>query len=435
MIEWETRSPEPVPGAIKIEKIMPDKWSVDLSAWKGPVRGEGPWTVLSTLGLDSTSIWTVVQGLQQEMPSITTATRMSEMNYHVERGSFFGGGWIEIKDNPKFPMTMNNCAALHVAKVKLDKPGTWSINVHGDDYFAVRFPGHKWKSANGLGGIDPLDAETLYYECESGDGCMVGVIDLPAGESTVEVLLGNRMFDCMIQMLAAPGEHTLDGSTDKWRVPGHKAKGDLAWPGVSSNGWSVIRKNLPVGAKPMEKLMDGMSLPDSAPAVTAEGVEKINYIDSGAASDIEFPNPVELPGDEPGGQDQFVVMAQAELVIPRDGIYNIGIHSDNRCALRIADQQWLRFIRDSTYHGKIEGDTMHSEEPEVMGTAGQLFGEIELKKGTYTIEAFYANTKGPTTLSVFGAPSGYAPRLLAKDGGQIEPDIDGLPLVMPTAAK
>ncbi|MEK7950032.1 lectin-like protein [Luteolibacter soli] len=434
MIEWETRSPEPVAGAVKIERVLPEKWAVDLADWKGRVRGEGPWTVMSVLGLDTSSIWSVVQGLQQQMPTSTVAYRMSNMNYHVEHNNFFAGGWVEIKDNPAFPMFMGSCAALHVAKVKLEKPGTWSFNVHCDDYAAVRFPGHKWKSVTGLGGIDPLDAETMYYECESGDGCMVGVIDLPAGESTVEVLLGNRVFDGMIQMLAAPGEHTMDGSTDQWRVPGHKAAGDLAWPGVSSKGWSVIRKNLPTGAKPMEKLMDGMALAEDAPAVTAEGVEKINYIDSDAASDIKFPNPANLPGDEPGGQNQFVVMAQAELVIPRDGMYHIGIHADNRCALRIADQQWLRFVRDTSYNGKIEGDTMHEEDPDRMGTAGQLFGEIELKKGTYTIEAFYVNLKSPTTLSVFGAPAGYAPRLLTKDGGKIEPDIDGLPLVMPVAA-
>jgi hypothetical protein len=320
MIEWETKSPVPVPGAERIERVLPEKWPVDLLSWKGEVLGDGPWTVMSTMEVDPDSIWTVIDGLQQAMSAESAAYRMKWMNYRMEPViKKTGGGWVEISNTPRFPMAKGPCAALHVAKVKLDKAGTWSINIHGDDYSAVRFPGHKWKSVTGLGGIDPLDPETLYYECESGDGCMIGVIDLPAGESTVEVLLGNRMYDGMIQMLATPGEHTMDGSTDQWRLPGHTAKGDLAWPGVGSKGWTVIRRNLPAGAKPMELLKDGMSLPDSAPSVTAEEVDKINYIDSGAASDIEFPNPVELPGDQPGGQDQFVVMAQAELVIPRDG--------------------------------------------------------------------------------------------------------------------
>ena len=431
MIEWETRSPEPVPGAIPIERVLPEKWPVDLSEWKGDVIGDGPWTITSTGVVSSSSIWTVVQGVQEQMVPMPPVYRMPRLNYRYLQPGISAGGWTDIPDEPRFPMISGVSAALHVAKVKLEKPGTWSVNVHGDDFFAVRFPGHKWRSVSGLGGIDPLDAETMYYECESADGCAIGVIDLPAGESIVEVLLGNCVSGAMLQVLAAPGEHAAEGSTDQWRVPGHKATGDLAWPGVGSKGWAVIHKKPPTGAKPMEKMVDGMALPENAPAVTAEGVEKINYIDSGGASDIEFPNPTELPGDEPGSQDQFVVMAQAELVIPRDGTYHLGIHSDSRCALRIADQQWHRFVRDTSYRGKIEGDTIHCEDPDRKSTNGQLLGEIELKKGTYTIEAFYVNVKGPTTFSVFGAPAGHAPRLLVKDGGKIEPDIDGLPLVMP----
>ncbi|MEK7950035.1 lectin-like protein [Luteolibacter soli] len=434
MIEWETRSAEPVAGAIKIERVLPEKWAVDFSK-REPIGGEGPWSVVSVLELNTMSIWNVVKDLQQRMEIHGNFMRMERMNYHIEHGSFFAGGWVEIKDNPQFPMRTNLCAALHVAKVKLEKPGTWSINVHADDYFAVRFPGHKWKSVSGLGGIDPLDPETMYFECESGDGNAIGVIDLPAGESTVEVMLANRLHDGMIQVLAAPGDHTMDGSTDQWRVMGHKAAGDLAWPGVSSKGWTVIRKDLPAGAKPMDLLKDGMTLPESAPAVTAEGVEKINYTDSDGASEPKFPNPSELPGDKPGSQNQFVVMAQAELVIPRDGLYHIGICSDNRAALRIADQQWLRFVRDNSYKGKIEGDTIHTEDADTIGNYGMLFSEVELKKGAYTIEVFYMNRDVPCTLSVFGAPAGYAPRLLAKDGGKIEPDIDGMPLVMPVASK
>ncbi|RYD63489.1 MAG: hypothetical protein EOP83_12020, partial [Verrucomicrobiaceae bacterium] len=281
MIEWETRSPEPVAGAEVIRPVLPKKWSVDLLNPQGKVMGEGPWTATSALGIQTFSIWTAVGDLQRLMPAQEIVYRFPRMNYHVEHGSFFAGGWAEIKDNPNFPMTFDPCAALHVGKVKFDKPGTWSINVHGDDYYAVRFSGRKWKSVTGLGGIDPLDPETMYYECESGDGWSIGVIDLPAGESTVEVFLGNRVFDGMIQMLAAPGEHMVDGSTDQWRVMGHKAAGELAWPGVGSKGWTVIRKDLPVGSKPMEFLKDGMALPDSAPSVTAENVEKLNYIDSG----------------------------------------------------------------------------------------------------------------------------------------------------------
>jgi hypothetical protein len=74
-------------------------------------------------------------------------------------------------------------------------------------------------------------------------------------------------------------------------------------------------------------------------------------------------------------------------------------------------------------------------EPDLNGTNAQVVGEIRLAKGTYRIEVVYAETSGPSVMSVFGGPAGYAPRLLSKGGAKIEPDIDGLPLVEPPEKK
>ena len=160
--------------------------------------------------------------------------------------------------------------------------------MHCDDFVAVRIRGQKWKNVTGLGGVDPQDPTVMYFACESGDGCMVGSVDLPAGESVIEVVLGNRMFDGMVQLLAAPGEVTMEGGTDQWRFPGHKAAGDLAWPGVDSAGWTVSRTDRPASSPRIKNLMEGLPLAESDAAKKVEGVEKINYIDSGAAGDIEF---------------------------------------------------------------------------------------------------------------------------------------------------
>ncbi|MEO5915432.1 MAG: lectin-like protein [Luteolibacter sp.] len=429
MTEWETRSPQPVPGAIQILPILPKKWPADISTWTA--TGKGPWSIISAVGIDAGGLEKVVKSLQDTMLLDQTCHRAAKLNYHVSREKFFAGGWVAITDHPEFPLLEGGSGALHVAKVRLEKAGTWSFNIHCDDFVAMRFPGHPWKSATGLGGIDPQDPEVIFYACESGDGCIVGTIDLPAGESTIEVVLGNRVYDGMLQILAAPGEFTMDGGTDQWRFPGHKAAGDLAWPGVDSAGWTITRTDRPAGAAPLAKLMDGLVLAESGTGKSAEGVAKLNHIDSGAASDVEFPDPLEFPGDSPGGQDQFVVKATANLVIPRDGVYHIGIHADDHCALRIIGQSWSRFVRDTSYRGKLEGDTIYGEDPLNIGTNVQLFGEVTLKKGTYKMEALYVNLLGPSIFSVFGAPADFAPRLLAKDGAKIEPDIDGLPLIDP----
>lgn len=428
MTEWDTQSDKPIPGAIKIGPVLPAAWPVDLFQSKAPVRGKGPWLVTSSIGFNAQALESVVNQLTATMGE-SALHRIPRLNYNASLDKFYGGGWVEITDHPNFPFITGGSGVLHLAKIRLEKPGTWSFNVHCDDYAAVRIRGQKWKSVTGLGGTDPQDTSVMYYACESGDGCMVGTVDLPAGETVMEVVLGNRIFDGMIQILAAPGEVTTDGGTDQWRFPGYKAGGDLAWPGMDSAGWTVSRTDRPATAPRLSNLMDGLPLAESGTGKTVEGVEKINYIDSDSAGDIEFPNPAEFPGDQPGGQDQFVVKATGNLVIRRDGVYHIGIHAENHCALRVVGQNWIRFVRDTGYCGKLEGDTIYGDTPTFMGTNVQLLGEMKLAKGSYKMEALYVDIVGPSTFSVFAAPAGFAPRLLAKDGAKIEPDIDGLPLV------
>lgn len=429
MTEWDTRAAEPVKGAVVIQAILPPKWPVDLSAWEGEVKGTGPWTVYGDVGIHGASIHAVVAGLTPKLASTKVAYRLPRLNYRWPAGPPLACGWVDIADLPDHPNSQSNCGALHVAKVRVEKPGTWSFNIHGDDYFAVRFPGLKWKSVTGLAGTDPLDPSTIYFANDSPDGCAIGVIDLPAGDHVIEVLLGNRILSTVIQILAVPGEITMEGATDKWRFPGHKAADDLAWPGLESPGWTVTRTDRPADQPAVTNLVTGFALAGKDLGKPTEGVEKINYIDSGAAGDIEFPDPVDFPGDQPGGQNGYVIKSTANLVIPRDGVYHIGFHADECCAMRIIGQPWKRLVRDTALTAKLEGDTFYAEFPNGVATSAQVVGEVELKKGSYPMEVFYTEVQGPSVLSVFAAPAGFAPRLLAKDGAKIEPDIDGLPLV------
>lgn len=432
MTEWDTQAKEPVPGAIAIKPVLPPTWPVDLTAWKGTTKGTGPWTVYGDVNIRAASIETVVAGLVPKLAEtdvVYRLYRLPRLNYRWPAGPPLACGWVDMADLPIHPNSQADCAALHVAKVRLEKAGTWSFNIHGDDYFAVRFPGHKWKSVTGLGGIDPLDQSVIYFANDSPDGCAIGVIDLPAGEHVIEVLLANRVLSTVIQLMATPGEITVEGATDKWRFPGHKAAGDLAWPGTDPAGWTVTRTDRePTGPK-LTNLMTGFALANSGAGKPVEGVDKINYIDSGGAGDIEFPDPVPFPGDKPGSEDGYVIKANANLVIPRDGIYHIGFHADACAAMRIIGQSWKRLVRDTSLTAKLEGDTFYTEFPNGVATNAQVVGEVELKKGSYPMEVFYTEFEGPSVLSVFASPAGYAPRLLAKDGAKIEPDIDGLPLV------
>jgi hypothetical protein len=428
VIEWDTQLPQPVPGVLQIGRVLPAKWPADLLAWDGEAKGSGAWNIFGAINLNGAHIRSVTSALSAALAGDVRHYRLPRLNYRWPGRPERAGGWMDITDRPVHPCIEGGCGALHVAKIHVEKKGTWSFNVHGDDFFALRLPGLKWKSASGLGGIDPLDAETLYFDTVSGDGGVIGVIDLPAGDHVIEIVSGNRLFEVMLQLMAAPGEFAEEGATDRWRFPGHKAAGDLAWPGIDDAGWTVSRTDQQPGGPPLAKLEDALALADSGKGVVPEKFAAVNFIDSGAAGDIEFPKPVSFPGDKPGNQEKYVVKAAGKLVIPRDGLYHIGIHAEDHCALRIADRKWLRIVRDTGYLAKIEGDTLYEEDTDFSGTNAQIVGEIALEKGTYEIEALYAEINGTSVLSVFGGPAGFPPRLLTKDGAKIEPDIDGLEL-------
>ncbi|RYD39350.1 MAG: hypothetical protein EOP85_16095, partial [Verrucomicrobiaceae bacterium] len=232
MVEWDTQSDKPISGVVRIGPVLPATWPVDFFASKGPARGKGPWLAMSYIGLNTSGLALMADQLKVVMRQGQQIYRVPHLNYRLNFTEICAGGWVEITGRPDFPFSRDNSGVVHMARIRLEKPGTWSFNLHCDDYAAVRIRGQKWKSVTGLGGADPLDPSVIYYEGESGDGCMVGAIDLPAGESIIEVILGNCHSDGMIQLLAAPGEVAMDGGTDQWRFPGHKAGEDLSWPGM-----------------------------------------------------------------------------------------------------------------------------------------------------------------------------------------------------------
>ena len=435
LIEWDTQLAQPVAGVRTIGRVLPERWSADILAGTSERKGHGSWTTCSLTGLESHSIREMLEDFLPALKADIPRFAMPRLNYHLVETHATAGGWISIDDQPAHPSGEKGCGALHVATVRVAAASVWSFNIHGDDFFAARFSGIKWSSVTGLGGVDPLDAETLFFDTESGDGCAIGVIELPAGDHRMEIFLGNRVHGMMLQVLAAPGAFTCEGGTDQWRLPGHKSAGELAWPGVSADGWSVTRVLAPPRYHPLRNLRTGFTVLENEEGFTEKAVDRINYADSGATGDIEFPDPVNFPCDARGDQSNFIIRATATLVIPRDGDYHIGVHSEDHSAICIGGQKWKELIRGTGYTSRLDGDTLWEEEPARTGTNAQNVAAITLKKGEYPLEVLYSETNGPSVLSVFASPAGYPPRLLTKGGAKIEPDVDGLPLVEAAGAK
>lgn len=427
IIEWEIGADQPVKDATALERVLPAAWKVDHQ--KPAAEGSGPWAGWS-IGpggndeIDGRNLRHIISALEENISGAPDA-RFDVLDLHYANNeseiSLFG------KTNP-FPHAMHTRAlgALYTATIRITEPQDWSFLICADDFVAVRIPGQRWKASHRDGFIDPLDPETLCQENPTFSACMLGTINLPVGDHRIEVVFGNSMLRSAVSVMAAPGTWTLPGATDTWRVPGWKAKGKLHWPGVSADGWRVQHtKGEAPGAKWREyTIMDAAEAAEAAADSKPLDAPAVNFIDEAAPGTLYFPGAVPRPGESPGQEEFMATSASATLVIPEDGTWFIGFASDEMGALSIEGQRWDRLVRNIR-DGKITEDVLTV--PRENGT--WMAGEITLKKGEYPIHFLHSEKLGPTVMSVFGAPAGYPPRLLTKDGAGSSDDIDGLPLV------
>jgi Lectin C-type domain len=430
VVEWETGMAAPPEGMVRLMPLLPKQWKVDFAA--PSAKGSGPWAGW-VAGLDTAtgqrlpmkgaSLADVLDGLVEETGG-APAVRFSALQFHWPDSS----PRVEWAGEPvTFPHMVHQkpWGGLYTATLRVAEEQVWSFLVCCDDFAAVRIPGVKWTAAHGDGFIDPLDPECLSRMLTSTASRFIGTVRLPAGDHRLEVVFGNSSQRSQVSVLAAQGEYTRPGDTDKWRVPGYKTKGPLAWPGISEAAWTVKRT---AGEAPGKKNRAYGLREASADAETAANpvtLPEINFIDEAAPGVQSFPGAAPLPGDMEGQQEYQIVSGDATLVIPEDGKWQIGFCSDIHGALIVEGIKWTGLsavIKD----GSIRGEAIVSGK-----SSSHLAGQAELKKGEYKIHFLYVEDIGPMSFSIFGAPAGYPPRLLRKGGAGSEPDVDGIPLVTP----
>ncbi|HWB04452.1 MAG TPA: lectin-like protein [Verrucomicrobiales bacterium] len=427
MIEWDVQSPKPVAGARVIGAILPPKWPApDPRPVEDP---EKPWVCANTAEQpEEPGLADLAKSISKDWDG-TNYFRMSDLNFRMgmtsHRNAF---GWIFGSWN-EFPANvMNNFGMLARARLRIPKAGTYTFDVHADDGFALRLGTHKWKAVQGSGGIDPCDETTLFGMLLSSDTDVRGVIELPAGEVPIEVFYINGAAEGCLQITTAEGEHLREGSTDRWRNLGYKPAANVPWPGVSAEGWKVT---IPIPGENCKEtaenaLLDTIARVEDPAAKVTTGCDVIHFHDPECTRRTRFPGAVPFPNDPPGPQDDRVVMAEATLVIPADGTYNIGIGGDDLCALATSGQKWSRVVRDAGRgYARIDGDSISVRRSE-KNVSHEIIGEIKLAKGSYPIRGVSWDRNGTSAMNIFAAPVGWPGRLLTKNKAGIEADIPGL---------
>lgn len=136
-----------------------------------------------------------------------------------------GNGGLIQGDEP-FPAEAQELTALDWvtvarAKVHIPRDGDWTIGVHSDDGFALRFAGHPFASVSGVGLIDEDFPEFISFAVGTGDSNTRGVLKgLRAGDYLVEFIQFQRVGGAFAEIYAAEGEFVEDADTDTWALIG-----------------------------------------------------------------------------------------------------------------------------------------------------------------------------------------------------------------------
>lgn len=107
------------------------------------------------------------------------------------------------------------------AKVRIPRDGDWTLGVHSDDGFALRFVGHPFSSVSGAGVLDQDYPEYMSFAVGTGDSNTRGVLKaVRAGDYVVELIHFQRTGGAAVEVYAGEGAFAEDADTSNWALIG-----------------------------------------------------------------------------------------------------------------------------------------------------------------------------------------------------------------------
>ena len=136
-----------------------------------------------------------------------------------------GGGGL-IPDDRPLPaesqgLPESDFVIVARAKVKIPRSGDWTIGVHSDEGFGLRFIGASFASVSGVGRLDDNFPEFMVAQNNTGDSNTRGILkNLPAGTYEIEFISWERVGAAYYEVYAAEGAFADDAETDQWKLIG-----------------------------------------------------------------------------------------------------------------------------------------------------------------------------------------------------------------------
>lgn len=107
------------------------------------------------------------------------------------------------------------------AKVAIPRAGDWTIGVHSDEGFALRFIGWRFESVSGAGELDETFPEFIMNRNNTTDSNTRGILrGIPAGTYEIEFISWERVGAANYEIYAAEGAFVDDFDTDQWQLIG-----------------------------------------------------------------------------------------------------------------------------------------------------------------------------------------------------------------------
>lgn len=136
-----------------------------------------------------------------------------------------GGGGL-FPDDASFPaeadgLSPSDFVIIGRAAVRIPRTGDWTIGVHSDDGFALRFIGAPFESVSGAGVNDDNFPEYIGFLTETGNSNTRGILrGIQAGVYPVEFVAFQRTAGSQVEIYAAEGAFGEDIDTDTWQLIG-----------------------------------------------------------------------------------------------------------------------------------------------------------------------------------------------------------------------
>lgn len=196
-----------------------------------------------------------------------------------------GGGGLFPGDEP-FPGEADGLVAadwitVARAKVRIPRAGDWTIGVHSDDGFSLRFVGHPFSSVSGLGVIDEFFPEYVTFAVGTGDSNTRAVLaGLAAGDYVIEFIQFQRNGGAFAEIYAAEGAFAEDA--------------DATWALIGApDGLELVADELPalpitLGATRFEAGALNIDFTSSKPADQHQLEETTNFASWGPTAGAVF---------------------------------------------------------------------------------------------------------------------------------------------------